>query len=258
MKRPPTVFRIVAWRRCRLTGLLAIGFLAGSVAAVAAAAEPPAAANLDTDPQLMGWWKFDDAAGTVAADSSQHGRQGELTGGTAFEKNSVPGRIGKALSFDGGDDLVRIAGYKGVTGTGPRTISAWIKTATPNGDIVSWGKDDFGQMWILRFIRGHVGVTPHGGYYYMAADVHDDAWHHVAAVVRQAELPNLHDDVTVYLDGKIAEVDRIGLLDLWPVDTGEKQDVTIGQRFKGSLDDLRIYARALSDEEVQTLSRPAK
>lgn len=258
MKRPPTFFSIDDQRRCRLSGVLALCSFAWSVSVVAAAAEPPLAANLDTDPQLMGWWKFDDPSGAVATDSSKHGRRGELTSDMTFDKNSVPGRIGKALNFDGGDDLVRIAGYKGVTGTGPRTISAWVKTATPNGDIVSWGKDDFGQMWILRFIRGHVGVTPNGGYYYMAENVHDDVWHHVAAVVRQAELPNLHDDVTVYLDGKVAEVDRIGFLDLWPIDTGEKQDVTIGKGFKGSLDDLRIYARALSEQEVQTLFRPAK
>ncbi len=256
MKCPPTVSRIDDRRRCRPVGLLVL--CAWSAGVVAAAAEPPLAANLDTDPQLMGWWKFDDPSGTAAADSSKHGRHGELTGGMTFDKNSVPGRIGKALNLEGTGGLVRIAGYKGITGTGPRTICAWIKTATPKGDIVSWGKEDYGQMWILRFIRGHLGVTPHGGYYYMAADVHDNAWHHVAAVVRQAELPNLHDDVTVYLDGKIAEVDRIGLLDLWPIETGENQEVTIGKGFQGSLDDLRIYARALSEEEVQTLSRPAK
>jgi hypothetical protein len=229
-----------------------------SVGAVAAVAESAEATNLDTDPQLMGWWKFDDASGTVAADSSKQGRPGQLLGGMTFDRNSVPGRIGKALSFDGGDDLVRIAGYKGVTGTGPRTISAWIKTNAANGDIVSWGKDDFGQMWNFRFIRRHVGVTPSGGYYYMADDVHDDTWHHVAVVVREAELPNLHDDVTLYLDGKAAEVHRIGLLDLWPIETGADMDVAIGKRFKGSIDDLRIYARALSDQEIQTLHLPAR
>jgi hypothetical protein len=92
----------------------------------------------------------------------------------------------------------------------------------------------------------------------MADEIHDDAWHHVAAVVREAELPNLHDDVTLYLDGKIAEVHRIGLLDLWPIETGDELEVAIGKRFKGSIDDLRIYARALSDEEIQTLFRLAQ
>jgi hypothetical protein len=205
----------------------------------------------------MGWWKFDEDVGTSAADSSKHGRKGTLVGGLSFDKNSVPGRINKALNFDGRDDLVRIVGYRGVTGTSPRTISAWIKTDTANGEITSWGRSDFGQMWRFCFIRGRVGVTPHGGYYYMAGEVHDKAWHHVAIVVRKAELPNLHDHVTLYLDGKIAKVHRIGLLDLWPIETGAELDVAIGQRFKGSIDDLRLYSRALSDEEVQTLYRLA-
>lgn len=245
-------------RPCRLVCLLALSCLACSVGIIAAAAEPADATNLDTDPQLMGWWKFDDTAGTVAADSSKYGRKGKLLGDVTFDKNSVPGRIGKALNLDGRDDLVSITGYKGVTGTGPRTTSAWIKTDAANGEIVSWGKHDFGQMWIMEFIRRHVGVTPNGGYYYMADDVHDDAWHHVAAVVRKAELPNLYDDVTLYLDGKIAEIHRIGLLDLWPIDTGADLEVAIGKRFKGSIDDVRIYSRALSDEEIQAVFRLAK
>lgn len=258
MKPHRTTSCLLDGRPCRLVCLLTVCCLMWSVCALAPAAEPADMANLEADPHLMGWWKFDDASGTVAADSSKHGRKGQLLGDMTFDKSSVPGRIGKALNLDGRDDLVRITDYKGVTGTGPRTISVWIKTDAANGEIVSWGKDDFGQMWIMRFIRRHVGVTPKGGYYYMADDVHDDAWHHIAAVVRKAELPNLHDDVTLYLDGKIAEIHRIGLLDLWPIETGAELEVAIGKRFKGSIDDLRIYSRALSDEEIQTLFRLAK
>jgi len=228
--------------------------LALSFGAAATAAEP----DLDAAPHLAGWWKFDEDAGTEAADSSKHGHNGTLSGEMTFDDQSVDGRVGKALSFDGGDDLVTITGYKGVTGTAPRTVSLWLKTKTPRGDLVSWGTKDFGRMWIVRFIRGHVGATPHGGYYYMAEGVHDEKWHHVAVVVGKAELPNLHDDVTLYLDGKIAAIDRIGLLDLWPVETGEELDVAIGQRFKGVIDELRIYDRALSEEEVAALYNVGK
>ncbi|MHC4403427.1 MAG: LamG-like jellyroll fold domain-containing protein [Planctomycetota bacterium] len=219
----------------------------------AGAAEPSDATILNTDQHLAGWWKFDEPSGSTAKDSSKHGRDAALAGGLSFDQNSVPGRIGKALNFDGRSNLVEVTGYKGVAGTGPRTICVWIKTGTSRGDIVSWGAQDFGQMWILRFIRGHVGVTPHGGYYYMEDNVHDQAWHHVAVVVREAGLPNLHDDVTLYLDGKIAKPDRIGLLDLWPIETGAERHVAIAKGFKGDVDDLRIYDRALSDEEVKAL-----
>jgi hypothetical protein len=59
--------------------------------------------------------------------------------------------------------------------------------------------------------------------------------------------------VTLYLDGEVAEIHDIGLLDLWPLETGNELNVRIGQGFKGSLDDLRIYDRALSDEEIKVL-----
>lgn len=241
------------YRKATFVILIVFGLAAHPPCPVAAAAEPAEAASLDTDAHLAGWWKFDEASGTIAKDTSKHGRGGELVGGISFDKDSVPGRIGKALKFNGADYAVQITDYKGVTGTGPRTVAAWIKTEAPTGDIASWGAPDFGQMWKLTFIRKHLGVTPNGGYFYMADAVHDDAWHHVAAVVQEAESPNLHDDVTLYLDGEIAEIDRIGLLDLWPIDTGAELDVTIGQKFKGCIDELRIYDRALEDEEVEAL-----
>lgn len=208
--------------------------------------------TLDTDPHLVGWWKFDETAGKTAVDSSKHRRKGALTGDLSFDKNSAEGRIGKALKLDG-RDYVEITKYKGVTGTKPRAVTAWIKTKSSRGEITSWGADDFGQMWTYGFIRGRVGLTPSGGYYYINDQVHDDKWHHVAIVLLEAELPNLHDDVRLYKDGEIAEIHDIGLLDLWPVNTGKDLDVRIGRRFTGLLDDVRIYDRVLSDDEIKAI-----
>jgi len=222
-----------------------------------AAASTPSPANnktvaLDTEGHLVGWWKFDETSGKSAADSSKQHHDSVLEGELSFDTQSAPGRIGTAIKLEG-KGCVRISGFKGVTGTRPRTIAAWIKTASPSGEIVSWGLNDFGKMWTMSFIRSRVGVTPKGGYYYMKAGVNDNEWHHVAAVVKEGSPPNLHDNVRLYRDGVLAEIDDIGLLDLWPIDTGDKEDVKIGQRFKGLIDDLRIYDRALSDDEIKAL-----
>jgi hypothetical protein len=206
-----------------------------------------------SDPHIVGWWKLNDVSGKTAADFSKHARKGTLKGGLSFDRDSVRGRVGKALRFDGKDDYIEIAGFKGVTGTRPRTVSAWIKTTTPRGEIISWGTDEYGQMWIFGFIRGRVGVTPNGGYLYMNAPVDDGRWHHVAAVVHEAQLPNLHDHVKLYKDGNIAEIHDIGLLDLWPIETGADLDVRIGKGFNGLIDDVRIYDRAISEDEIQAL-----
>jgi hypothetical protein len=111
-------------------------------------------------------------------------------------------------------------------------------------------------MWSFTHIRGHVGVTPKGGYLYMKAALNDDAWHHVAVVVTEPSPPRLDGQVKLYKDGELAEIDDIGLLDLVPIETGNTLDVSIGRKFKGLMDDLRIYDRALSEDEVKALFKP--
>jgi hypothetical protein len=233
--------------------LLLVSILAVPLTPLTEAAEKNKPKTLDTDPKLAGWWKLDESSGKTAADSSKHNRKGMLKGNLFFERNSTEGKTGKALKYGSRNDYIEITNYKGITGTKPRTVAAWIKTENDGGEIISWGEDDAGKMFTFRFIRGRVGITPNGGYYYMNEPVDDDKWHHVAVVVKEAELPNLHDDVVLYKDGIIAEVHDIGLLDLWPVDTGSDLDVRIGRGYLGLLDDVRIYDRVLSDKEVMAL-----
>lgn len=213
--------------------------------------------TLDTDPHLVGWWKFDDTAGKTAVDSSKFKRKGTLKGELSFDKSSVDGKIGKALKFGGKEDMVEIKDYKGVTGVKPRSVTAWIKTNKRSGEIIAWGKNDGGKMFYCRHIRGRIGVTPDGGYLYMKEYVNDDKWHHIGAVVLAAPEdspgPNLHDHVKLYLDGEPATIDDIGLLDLWPLATGKELDVRIGRGFIGLIDDLRLYDRSLTTDEVKAI-----
>jgi hypothetical protein len=239
---------------------LGVLFLAVARCASETTAAPPLssstkATRLDADPNLVARWKFDETSGKTAGDSSGRNHPGTLEGGLSFETHSVPGRNGRALKFDGNDGCVRIAGYKGVTGVQPRTIAAWVKLTAVSGEIVSWGLNDHGKMWTFGFIRSGLGVTPHGGYLYMKPGLEDNAWHHVASVVHEGSPPNLHDDVKLYRDGEPAELDDIGLLDLWPIETGAKMDVRIGWRLKGLIQDLRIYDRPLSEEEIKSVFR---
>jgi len=87
----------------------------------------------------------------------------------------------------------------------------------------------------------------------MNESIADDAWHHVAVVVNEADPPNLHDHVRLFKDGEPAVIHDIGLLDLWPIETGNELEVRIGRGFKGLIDDLRVYDRALSEDELNAL-----
>ena len=98
--------------------LLAVVLQAG------AADKPP---TLDADPNLVAWWRLDETAGTIAADSSRHKRDGTLTGDFSFDKSAVAGKAARALQFPGESSRVEIEGYKGVAGVRPRTVAAWIK-----------------------------------------------------------------------------------------------------------------------------------
>lgn len=54
------------------------------------------------DPDLLGWWKFDEGAGTMAFDSSGNGHDGTFAG----DPDWVAGRFGSVWSFTTGDFLV--------------------------------------------------------------------------------------------------------------------------------------------------------
>jgi hypothetical protein len=219
-----------------------------------AAGENAASAEPDISKGLVAWWKFDETSGKTAQDSSGNGRKGTLMGELSFAE----GRMGNALNFESEDAFVQIEGYKGITGTKPRTVSAWIKTKEGDGWILAWGRDEAGEMFKFGHFRGRIGIIPKGGYLFMNETTRDDNWRHIAAVVQEAELPNLHDHVNLYLDGEEAEIHDIGILDLWPIDTGSELDVVIGKGFRGLLDDVRIYARPLSEEEIELLYKSAE
>ena len=87
-------------------------------------------------------WKFDEGSGTTTADSSGNGHTGTLANSPAW----LSGRIGNALSFNGGTAVVNAVGGGSINNlyaTG-MTVSAWINVtafpATCNNRIID--KDD--------------------------------------------------------------------------------------------------------------------
>ena len=54
------------------------------------------------DPGLVGWWKFDETSGTIAADSSGNGNNGTVIN----DPNWISGKINGAVELDGADATV--------------------------------------------------------------------------------------------------------------------------------------------------------
>jgi len=208
---------------------------------------------------LIGYWAFGDGTGNTAVNEASPGdKDGTLTNFRTDDSQWIDGVVGGGLSFDGADDFVNIAGYRGVPDASPRTVAAWIKTTSDNAPIVSWGNNSGGQKWTFRTQTsngraGAVRVEINGGYIVGNTDIRDNLWHHVAAVLPPGV--NNVDGVLLYVDGQpewISAVKRRAL------DTEAGANVRIGldfnnRYFPGRMDEVLLYDRALGAAEVDLL-----
>jgi len=202
------------------------------------------------DPRLVAWWKLDDDGSGLVVDSSGYGHHGTLHGDPQY----VPGYDGEALELDPSGDFVLVDGYKGVLGTNPLTITAWIRTDT-NGQIVGWGNTGTGQRVEFRVNGGRLRCETNGGDVQGDTNVLDDQWHHVAVTVKQNATVS-SGDVTFYLDGQdntrtSADTDVFNISANFDVKIGQMYDLSSSRWFVGFIDDLRIYDKVLTPEEIQ-------
>ncbi|MCF7567638.1 LamG domain-containing protein [Sabulilitoribacter arenilitoris] len=160
-----------------------------------------------------------------------------------------------AATFSGSG--ITIEGYNGITGNNPRTVSAWIKTTnTARQGVATWGNSGtFSRNTFVVNGNGTVRFEYQGGGQNSTGKVNDGEWHHIAYTYDGA-------DIKVYIDA---------VLDFTRPETrintavaGDRQ-ITIGsegasdgsltfRRFKGAIDDLRVYNRALTAVEIAALA----
>ena len=106
------------------------------------------AAILDPHPGLVGWWRFDEGAGTIAEDSSGYGNDGTIYGATW-----VDGKYSKALSFDGIDDKVDCG--SALADPTVFTLAAWIKSAvgfSGHRNVIARGPGGSNGGWELKIV----------------------------------------------------------------------------------------------------------
>jgi len=220
----------------------------------AQAANEPGAPDLARG--LVGHWAFDDAKGAIARDHSGRGNHGRIMGGATWTE----GKIGGALQFDGKDDFVSIPKEGDFDITNNVTVSAWIKVESftkPWQAIVTKGD----RAWRLhRANRGKtVGFACSDLERNEVGDllgedpVDDGEWHHVAGVLNA-------NKASIFVDGSLdvsaASSPNISVND-YAVLIGANAQVS-GRLFHGLIDDVRIYDRALSFEELRVLAKADK
>ncbi|MHC4189334.1 MAG: LamG-like jellyroll fold domain-containing protein [Planctomycetota bacterium] len=203
---------------------------------------------------LVGWWKLDDeGTDTVVVDYSGYDHHGTLGGDPQY----VAGYDGDALELDG-DDYVIIDGYKGVTGTGAFSITAWVRKEGPTGgncEIVGWGSTGGGNRMEFRFNSGNnrIRIECGSGYAQNDTALTTGEWHHVALTVR--ENSTYADGPNFYLDGQLntranTDSDPVHPVANFNVIFGQRYNQTNDRWFTGLIDDVRIYDKELTAEEV--------
>lgn len=207
------------------------------------------------DSALIGHWRFDEGNGSHTASGTSEESTITLDG-VRWED----GRRDKCLVFDGDAEARFDQDFAFDFDANDLTFAAWIATEN-DGSIISealedpeWvpnGKTFFIRNGQLAFDVGWVGVvTSATG---KGKSVVDGAWHHVGLTWRHQS-----GEVTLFLDGEI-----VGKGTLKPNDELEDDIWRLGftaenfpeesPRFEGKLDEMHLYSRALSPDEMQTL-----
>jgi hypothetical protein len=196
--------------------------------------------------ELAAHWAFDELA---AGDSETPDSSGNNHHGRIFGQTLVPGIIGKAMIFEGYDQIVNV-GNLGLNA--PATVTFWVKTHDVFRDrrIMSQLDGTEKQAGALRFDGTCVEVWD-GTEWQALIDrrVKINTWMHIAVVFEDG------GRTAGYLDGERQHLVRSDFdYDGVSAGIGSPFLGESGNNFTGMLDDFRIYGTALTSEEIHAIS----
>lgn len=216
---------------------------------------PQSWANLDE--ALVGYWPFNGNAN----DESGSGNHGTVHGATLIEDRF--GNPNSAYSFDGTDDFISVPDQPIWTlGVKPFTIVLWAKLKKIKARSPFIGHDEGGGEWnkwifwydkwghdkpsgpALRFHINSHSLPPTDTVFVTWAPTVSE-WYHVA-VTRS------NTSYSLFINGKRVAFgidDNVIPNPDWPLTIGRAEHYF----FNGLIDDVRIYNRSLSEDEILAL-----
>ncbi|NCC23170.1 MAG: LamG domain-containing protein [Alphaproteobacteria bacterium] len=200
--------------------------------------------------------ELDETSGTTAGDSTALGNNGTLNDFPADPWLDSGGVFSGALEFDGNDDRVSIPDDDTLDfGTGDFSVSLWIKgDGIPanervlfQGDTVTTTGFTIHLQTQARFYVWTTGWGDQGTGVFSTTTVDDGSWHHVVGVRRNGTN-------YIYVDGNLEDSASGSTANVTNAATIYLGDNVWGSApFTGSVDDVRIYNRALTSAEIETL-----
>jgi hypothetical protein len=209
---------------------------------------------------LVGAWGLN---GNAESESNRKELTGKLVGSATFVDSPI-GINGKAVSLDGVDDSVVIPRHRSMdVGEGDFTVAAWINPSDlRQAGIVCLGRYNWVHGWYMDMLQGGVlrieTVNPanqsNGTVGTKPGILRANTWQHVAAVVRRGE-----NHTRVYVNGFEVASGAVAPTNLDNPNVALHIGRIQGSRlFKGQMDEVRFYNRALDLKEIHALLEPGK
>lgn len=219
------------------------------------------AGAVTSDKTVAGLWRFDQDDKGIAKDESSYGNDGEIIGNVKWTR---AGKFGGALEFGGNTSWVSVQDHESLQFKKGQdfTVAVWIKTEMATGDppmvvaknyqpvqTLPWyalyyansAKTLDGSMSF--FLRDNAGVSHHisGG-----PKIADGKWHHVAGVREKGT-------IRLYVDGeRVAEKGEADF-DVGTNSAPLHMMSHLNRWLIGTLDEVILLRRALSDDEIKNL-----
>jgi serine/threonine-protein kinase len=198
------------------------------------------------------WLKLDEKEGTKAANAAENGAPAELTGC----KWTSDCKIGSgAIQLNGVSDYVLSPNIGPSLTEGNVTIALWFKAGSGGVIVDELGQAQLDTGWhdseIELMNDGELKLRVWNVKPLTVGKVAMNEWHHV--VLRYGKTAQIMDG---FLDGvknetKISGEKQWNGSIMYGFGSRDGQHVGHGGFFKGTLDDIRVYNRALSDDEVR-------
>jgi hypothetical protein len=198
------------------------------------------------DPNLIGYWKFDEGSGSTGIDFSGYGNDAKLGGNPEW----VEGTIGSALDLNG-NDYITIDGVVDDITSNNITLSAWIRT-TQAGEGNVFASNDGASNHVLLFgIDGGNIYVDDGPETDFPPAVNDDQWHMITFVLSGSRINVYTDGVQT---GTITTVIDITTETRWSIGQ-EWDDSNPSDFYVGMVDEVRFYNVSLTADQVKELMR---
>ena len=200
------------------------------------------------DTSLVGHWTFDgpDIQGTTAIDRSSFGNNGTITGAVPAK-----GKLGQGMSFNGTSDYISALGLSASS----FSVSLWVKCpilpgTSKNSSLVKNLERQFEIRWDGTSFPKSFGFTTSGGSL-TVVDMGDisltNTWYHLVGTWNGTTL-------NAYNNGALVTTSTPGVT---PDPSSSNFEIGRNNNYPDyanvTLDDVRIYNRALSTTEIADL-----